>query len=53
MVVVQAVPLSLPPTRHLVADWPTPAAEDIVLAVSEAVANVIDNAYPDRAEIGL
>jgi anti-sigma regulatory factor (Ser/Thr protein kinase) len=31
------------------ANWPEAAAEDIVLAVNEAVANVIDHAYLDDA----
>jgi anti-sigma regulatory factor (Ser/Thr protein kinase) len=46
---------SLPEARRRVArwlataNWPEAAAEDIVLAVNEAVANVIDHAYLDDA----
>ena len=31
------------------ANWPAVASDDIVLAVNEAVANVIDHAYLDDA----
>jgi serine/threonine-protein kinase RsbW len=47
-----AVPASLAQARTLVQEWlseqgwPAAAAEDIVLAVNEAAANVVDHAYP-------
>lgn len=53
--VLDAVPASASEARHRVArwlasaNWPEVAAEDIVLAVNEAVANVIDHAYLDDA----
>jgi anti-sigma regulatory factor (Ser/Thr protein kinase) len=46
---------ALPEARHRLArwlaseNWPEVAAEDIVLTVNEAVANVIDHAYLDDA----
>ena len=54
MLVQPAVPASLRPMRRSArrwldeAGWPMIAAEDIELAVNEAVANVIDHAYLDH-----
>lgn len=50
-----AIPASLRPVRSKLAgwlrekNWPFGDAEDLELAVSEAVANVIDHAYPPDA----
>lgn len=52
MVAVLAVPQSVRAVRRLVRDWldghawPVENAEDIELAVSEAITNVVDHAYP-------
>lgn len=55
MAMLRAVPHALPQVRALVWDWlteqawPIPDAEDIQLAVNEAISNVIDHAYPPAA----
>lgn len=52
-VIQPALPTSLPALRHAVgswlaaAGWPAAELEDIELALNEAVANVIEHAYPD------
>lgn len=52
LVVLPAVPHSLRPARAWLRSWlesagsPRDHADDMVLAVSEAVANVVDHAYP-------
>lgn len=52
MAVLPAVPQSVRAARRLVREWldaltwPIEDAEDIELAVNEAVANVVDHAYP-------
>lgn len=55
MTMLLAVPSALPSVRELAWDWlatqgwPIAAAEDIQLAVHEAIANAIDHAYPPGA----
>ncbi len=55
MTVVHAAPAAVPAARELVRRWldtlawPTGDAEDIELAVNEAIANVVDHAYPPDA----
>lgn len=55
MAVFPAVSASLPPARALLRQWltgqawPEASAEDVVLAVCEALVNVIDHAYPPTA----
>jgi serine/threonine-protein kinase RsbW len=50
---VKASPEELPPVRRLLRLWATEAGlpreevEDLVLATDEAMANVVDHAYPD------
>lgn len=52
MTVVDAVPSAVPAVRALLRTWlddlgwPDEDAEDIELAVNEAIANVVDHAYP-------
>jgi serine/threonine-protein kinase RsbW len=52
MLVVHAVPVAVSGARRRlrrwldVLGWPEAEADDIVLAVNEAVANVVDHAYP-------
>jgi serine/threonine-protein kinase RsbW len=52
MRVLPAQPSSLRPVRATIAEWlfllhwPADDAEDLTLAVSEAVTNVIEHAYP-------
>jgi serine/threonine-protein kinase RsbW len=52
MTVVHAVPAAVPAARKLVRrwldtlTWPIEDAEDIELAVNEAISNVVDHAYP-------
>lgn len=52
MLVVQAVPASVAGVRRRLRAWldalawPEPEVDDIVLAVNEAIANVVDHAYP-------
>ncbi len=55
MTVVHAVPVAVPAARQRVRqwldtlEWPVEHAEDIELAVNEAIANVVDHAYPPDA----
>jgi anti-sigma regulatory factor (Ser/Thr protein kinase) len=55
MTVLPAVPASLPQVRALLRgwlaehSWPVCGAEDIELAVNEAITNVIEHAYPPDA----
>lgn len=55
MTVVSAVPMALPAVRALMRDWllawawPIEPAADVVLALNEALANVIDHASPPDA----
>ncbi len=55
MTVVHAVPAAVPAARKQMRrwldthDWPIESAEDIELAVNEAIANVVDHAYPPDA----
>jgi anti-sigma regulatory factor (Ser/Thr protein kinase) len=55
MAVVHAVPIAVPAARQRVRrwldtlGWPVERAEDIELAVNEAIANVVDHAYPPDA----
>lgn len=55
MVVVDAVPAAVPAARARLRTWldalvwPTEDAEDVELAVNEALANVVDHAYPPGA----
>ncbi len=55
MIVVEAVPAAVPAARTRIRAWldtlrwPTEDAEDVELAVNEALANVVDHAYPPDA----
>jgi anti-sigma regulatory factor (Ser/Thr protein kinase) len=55
MVVVESVPAAVPAARREVRrwldalEWPVQDAEDVELAVNEAIANVVDHAYPPGA----
>jgi anti-sigma regulatory factor (Ser/Thr protein kinase) len=52
VLVLSALPAAQRDARHALQDWlralrwPDEAADDVLLAVTEAVANVIDHAYP-------
>jgi anti-sigma regulatory factor (Ser/Thr protein kinase) len=58
LVILSATPGSASLVRHRARDWldrvgwPAEAAEDAVMAVNEAVANVIDHAYRDDVRPG-
>ena len=51
----QCLPEVQESVRHWLAglEWPEDPAEDIVLAVHEAVSNAVEHAYPDGTDVGM